>query len=262
VAFEGKKISGSFSARKKQTLQVQLLDTNNEMVVSKLVTTDEFGAAFGEFQIPKGKLLGGWRISAGDPARNLTLRVEEYKRPTFEVALHESKKPLRLNNEAHFSGDAKYYFGMPLSNGKIKYRIYRSGVLPWWAYWCFWDWDFYTKEQLIENGSNEIKKDGQFEISFIPKADENLARTTDGKANQDLSYVYRVEVDVTDEGGETRSVQRNFNIGFVTVKANVHLEQGFVSENKEFKMIGIWWWTLGSWEPKFNKEMEVKLNLL
>lgn len=235
VVFEGR-ARGVFQARKKHSLQVQLRDANNELVLSKTGITDEFGAYFGEFQIPKGKLLGSWRITAGDNARSLSLRVEEYKRPTFEVALHEAKKPLRLNSPAHFSGEAKYYFGMPLSNGKVKYRIFRSGVLPWWSHWCSWDWGFYTKEQLVENGGSEINKDGQFEISFTPKADESLAKTPEGKINQDLSYNYRIEADITDEGGETRSAQRNFYIGFVTVKASILQEQGFVLENKDFKM--------------------------
>lgn len=273
LSFEGEKASGPFSARKNKHLQVQLRDANNEMVFSKIVTTDEFGAAFGEFQIPRGKLLGGWRLIAGDQARQLPVRVEEYKRPTFEVALHEAKKPLRLNKEALFSGDAKYYFGMPLTNGKMKYRIYRSGVMPWWAFWCFWDWGLYTREQLVEYGFSDLNKDGNFNISFTPKADEKLARTKDGKVNQDTTFNYRLEVDVTDEGGETRSTQKNFYIGFVTVKAHIHLDQGFVSENKDFKMTlsrtdlsGAERSGLGSWalyqleEPKTVKmPSEVKL---
>ncbi len=234
LAYEGKANEGHFSSIKEASIKMELRDANNELIKALTVKTDQFGAGFGEFEIPRGKLLGHWTLIANGWNNAHSIQVEEYKRPTFEVKMHDSKKANLLNQEVQFLGDARYYFGMPLTGGKIKFRIYRSGVLPWWSFWCRWDWGFYSREQLVENGVVELKKDGEFAIKFKPKADESLAKNSDGKVNQDLVYNYRVEVDVTDEGGETRTANRTYQIGFVSVKAQLLLDQGFVREAQDF----------------------------
>jgi uncharacterized protein YfaS (alpha-2-macroglobulin family) len=101
------------------TFTVYLKDVNNQTVDSKTVTTNSFGTASGEFSIPGGRALGYWRLES---SRNgaASVRVEEYKRPTFEAKILDPEEPLRLNTIAHVKGEAKYYFGLPVTNGRIK----------------------------------------------------------------------------------------------------------------------------------------------
>ena len=59
-------------------------------------------------------MLGAWRLDTSYNG-SAALRVEEYKRPTFEASFHEPKEPLRLNREARLAGEAKYLFGLPVT---------------------------------------------------------------------------------------------------------------------------------------------------
>lgn len=236
LSFRGGVPKGRYQSANNIKLQVQLRDANQEILLKKDVHTDQFGSAFGDFVIPSGKLLGQWQVVLADYSTTAMVKVEEYKRPTFEVEMEESKKPMRLNDKAQVSGLAKYYFGMPVTTGKVNYRIYRSGVLPWWSSWCYWDWSYFLREQLIELGNVNLDKEGRFFINFAPKGDAELSKNSQGKVNQDLRYNYRVEVDVTDEGGETRASQRNYYVGFVNIMASLNADQGFYLENQELKI--------------------------
>ena len=51
---------------------------------------------------------------------NANFRVEEYKRPTFEATMLDPEEPLRLNKPAEMKGEAKDYFGLPVTNGHAK----------------------------------------------------------------------------------------------------------------------------------------------
>ncbi|MGZ2981990.1 hypothetical protein, partial [Pseudomonas aeruginosa] len=84
-------------------------------------------------------------------------RVEEYKRPTFEPSIKEATQPLRLNKKAHLEGEAKYYFGLPVSSGSVKWQVTREEVIPW--FWHFWGWYFAESSggpQTIAHGTSAI----------------------------------------------------------------------------------------------------------
>ncbi|MEO8198369.1 MAG: MG2 domain-containing protein, partial [Thermoanaerobaculia bacterium] len=114
---------------------VWLTDPNGEKVAEATVTTNRFGTAAGEFPIPAGRLLGQWTLQSalGGAAQ---VRVEEYKRPTFEVEVAAPATDLRLNRPAELAGEARYYFGLPVSSGRVAWRVTRQPELPWW--WRWW----------------------------------------------------------------------------------------------------------------------------
>ena len=109
VAYSGGGEEADFHTSPKTQLDVTLVDANNETVASSTVTTNDFGSASGEFEIPAGRLLGLWRLrtSAGGQSQ---VRVEEYKRPTFEVTIKEPEEPLRLNRPAALDGIRQLLF--------------------------------------------------------------------------------------------------------------------------------------------------------
>src|SRR6266545_1456871 len=80
-------------------------------------------------------------------------------------------------------------------------------------------------------GVADLGPDGTFEVVFTPAVDERLI-----KGSKDLTYSYRVEADVSDEGGETRSASRSFRLGFVSVEARVDAPPGFLLESRPSRL--------------------------
>ena len=230
VQFKAILYSGTVAGAKYQTAantsaSIRLYDGNNKLVSTKKLKSNSFGTLSGEFQIPPGRMLGSWylRSSFGGSA---SFQVEEYKRPTFSTKLLEAAEPMRLNKEAKVKGEARYHFGLPLTNGQVKWRVNRSSVFPWW-----WNYGYSSSvssgSQEIASGTATLGEDGSYTFSFVPKADERLAKTAMG-----LTYRYSVSVVVTDEGGESRTAEKSFRLGFVDVQATLSLGANFLVAGK------------------------------
>lgn len=225
LAFSGSRDAGAFKVAPNAKMTVQLHDANYEVVEEKSVTTNAFGTASGEFLIPAGRLLGSWSIQASRGMGSSYISVEEYKRPTFEVSLKDPEAALRLNRPAELKGEARYYFGLPVTAGTVQWRVTRSPRYPWW----YRMWGYATSgsgTQTIATGSSPLQADGTFALSFTPEASEKEAETPG------MSYSYDVDCDLTDEGGETRSAARTFRLGFTSVEATLSWEEGFFTADK------------------------------
>ena len=219
VAYTGKRTDARFKVEPGAELTVGLYDPNNQQVEKRTVKTNSFGSAAGEFVIPTGRLLGGWYVRVNNYDGAAGVRVEEYKRPTFEVSLKDPAAALRLNRPAALVGEARYYFGLPVAAGLVKWRVTREPVWPWW--WGLWGWGGgASTPQTIAAGSAKLEADGTFKLEFTPEADE--------KRGKDVSYRYQVKADLTDEGGETRSAERSFRLGFVSIEATMRADTGFL----------------------------------
>ncbi|HEX6864081.1 MAG TPA: MG2 domain-containing protein, partial [Thermoanaerobaculia bacterium] len=204
---------GRLQAVPNAAIQVALVDPNGQEVETRAVATNGFGTASGEFTIPPGRPLGHWTVRAthdGLQDGMAMVRIEEYKRPTFEVSLEDPKEPLRLNRPAAFPGQARYYFGLPVTRGEVRWRAVRE------ERWL-WGWGpGYGGEEVVAVGTAELSADGAFEIAFTPEAGD-----LEGRDPREVSYFYRIEADLTDEGGETRSAERSFRLGRVAVEAEI-----------------------------------------
>jgi hypothetical protein len=168
------------------------------------------------------------------------VRVEEYKRPTFETKMLDPKEPLRLNQKANLKGEAKYYFGLPVTSGKVKWLVKREPVFPWWWGFCGWGEDVSfrfqfmpggpSQQQVVAGGTASLKEDGTFTFDFLPEIDERLGK------NKEITYRYSVTADVTDDGGETRTARRSFRLGFVSVEATATFDKAFFKEDIPIKI--------------------------
>ncbi len=222
VAYRGGGEDISYETVENASIQVSLMDANHEEVATTTVTTNGFGSASGSFEIPAGRLLGRWQLRTSYGGQSW-LRVEEYKRPTFEVEIADPEDPLRLNQRAALSGDVRYYFGLPVVTGSVKWRVTREPVYPRWWHW--WYPSPSTQAQVVDAGETTLDDEGCFDLDFTPSADERLAK-------QGVTYRYRLGVDVTDEGGETRSAERVFRLGFVSVEARIVTDFGFLTAKR------------------------------
>jgi len=217
LVFHGGGEQARFSTRPETAVAVSLVDPNNETVETRSLTTNAFGSASGEFTVPSGRLLGRWTVRSSIDGAT-TIRVEEYKRPTFEAKLLEPEKALRLNREATLRGEARYYFGLPVAGGDVRWRVVREPVYPWW--WGLWGRGGRSSgTQTIAAGTASLDADGQFRFAFTPEA---------GEDDEAVTYRYAVTADVTDEGAETRSATRAFRLGSVAVEAALRPPAAFL----------------------------------
>src|SRR4029078_9712432 len=123
------------------------------------------------FVIPTGRLLGQWQLKTDNGTAYL--KVEEYKRPTFTVAFKDTGKAAKLNAPATLTGEAKYYFGLPVTSGQVRWRVQRTPQWPWW--WSYWGWSTpSSRAQVVASGVSALKADGSFEVTFKPVADPKL----------------------------------------------------------------------------------------
>ncbi len=219
LAYKGRADLGRISPDAGAAISVWLEDINDQRVAQTTAAANAFGTASGEFTIPAtGRPLGGWRLRAS-PDGYAFIRVEEYKRPTFEVSIKDPEKPLRLNRPAALKGEARYYFGLPVTGGETVWQVKREPVYPRW-----WWWDTGgSRSQTVAGGRAKIGADGTIDVVFTPLADEKK-----GGAESGISYRYTLSIDVTDEGGETRSAERSFRLGFVSVEARIDGESAFL----------------------------------
>ncbi|MCK5378802.1 MAG: hypothetical protein KAJ78_05325, partial [Acidobacteria bacterium] len=223
LPFSGGGENHRFKTLPNTQLTVTLRDANHEEVASQTVTTNAFGSASGSFEIPAGRMLGRWSLETSVGYSSTSIRVEEYKRPTFTVEITDPAEALRLNREAILSGSVDYYFGLPVAEGDIRWKVTREPVYPmWWSWWRPWP---ISHPQVVESGEGRIEADGSFEVAFTPSADER-------EAERGVTYRFRLTVDATDPGGETRSADRSFRLGFTAIEATIDLGGGYVPSHQ------------------------------
>ncbi|MEM1178047.1 MAG: MG2 domain-containing protein, partial [Acidobacteriota bacterium] len=218
VAYRGQ--DDRFRTEPGDAFDVVLRDANGEEVAKERVETNEFGSASGRFTISPGRLLGSWWIEAVGRLGTARFQVEEYKRPTFEVAVDEPTSALRLNREARLIGRADYYFGLPVSDGTARWRITREPRFPPWRWWRP---AASVTPRVIAHGESAVRADGTFDVIFTPQADERLAD------EREVSYRYSIDVEVTDGGGETREGRRSVAVGFAAIDASLQAASPFFS---------------------------------
>lgn len=216
LVFAGDARQGTFDPGTGEPLEVSLVDANGQIVETKKLTTNSFGSASGSFVVPSGRLLGRWRLETKSH-QSVFVQVEEYKRPSFEVTLSPGTEALRLNAPAEIEGQARYYFGAPVAGGKVVWRVERAPRLPPWWMWAGID----TRPTRVASGVTKVAQDGSLHIRFTPKADPRKASVPG------ISFVYDVQVEVTDEGGETRRARRRVRLGYTSIESSIEIERAF-----------------------------------
>jgi uncharacterized protein YfaS (alpha-2-macroglobulin family) len=205
----------------RRPLEVALYDINNEVVDTIELMTNDLGSASGAFTAPADRATGRMRIQAMRTRFNgqAIVRVEEYKRPKFKVAIDKPKQSFALHDMVTATGHAMAYNGAAIDGAKVTYRVVRGvQYAPWWRWRCWWA-PVNLPQQEIAQGTTETQTDGSFEIAFEAKPDSAADR--DGLP----VFTYTVSADVTDSAGETRSTQTQVNVGFVSLNATVEHDQ-------------------------------------
>ncbi|MDP4176499.1 MAG: MG2 domain-containing protein, partial [Bacteroidota bacterium] len=206
---------------------VTLFDANSQVIKQTNMKTNEFGAFSGEFDLPAGRLNGRWRISAGGSTQYF--RVEEYKRPQFEVILDPQKENISINDTVIIKGKAVTYSGAPLTNASVKYKVNRSsGHYFWYPY------SSESKEdKTIAEGKISTDSLGCFSFKFVTIGKEK-------KEQEDIIYRYSCSVSVTDATGETHGAENEISVSRYDLFLNADIPDVINSEeNKSIKISAV-----------------------
>lgn len=123
----------------RQTFAVEIHNPKGEKVLARSFQADAYGGFDGEFELPSDATLGQYQIYI--PALGGgQFRVEEYKKPEFEVTVSAPTEPVMLGEKVAATITAKYYFGAPVTQAKVKYKISRSTYQQTWYPVGDWDW--------------------------------------------------------------------------------------------------------------------------
>lgn len=195
---------------------VTFYDVNGQKISSLDVVTNEFGSFTGTFTTPQGSLTGSMNIQC--PTGNTSIQVEEYKRPRFEITYLPVKGTYKLGESLTVKGKATAYAGSPISDGEVRYRVYRTARFPfhWWG-WHYWMPD--SPEMEITNGVTTSGADGEFSITF--KAIPDL--TVEKKFKP--VFTYRVIATVTDMTGETHDAETSVSVGYNALMIHADLAE-------------------------------------
>lgn len=215
----------------KDSLNIIFSDANNQKIDSVKVLLNDFGSFHGKFKIPENKLNGEFSIDVGDYNNSsVSFSVEEYKRPEFYTEFEKVNGSFRVGDTVSITGFAKAYAGNNIDGAKVSYRVTR--VARFLYPWMFWRTIIPQTQTLeITNGEITTDADGKFRIKFAAIPDLSLDPKTDPV------FDYKIEADVTDINGETRSADITVPIGYKALNLQIILPQGDVINIDSLKNI-------------------------
>lgn len=191
---------------KSMELKFVLSDANWKQVAEQKVTTDEYGTASVDFELPKEGKTGQYSISVNGTASEY-FRVEEYKRPTFEITFPKVNEKYNWGDTVVVKATAKTYAGVPVQGAKVEYQVTRRNQLWWWGAG--------SAGQLVKTDSCVTREDGTFDVE-IP-----LEASLSGKDEVDMSdfmriarfFNFEVSAIVTDISGESHEGVMSLPLG-------------------------------------------------
>lgn len=191
---------------KSRELKFILRDANWKQVAEQKATTDEYGTASVDFELPKEGQTGLYSISVNGTATEY-VRVEEYKRPTFEITFPKVNEKYTWGDTVVVKASAKTYAGVPVQGAKVEYQVTRRNQLWWWGAG--------SAGQLVKTDSCVTREDGTFDVE-IP-----LEASLSGKDEADMSdfmrqarfFNFEVSAIVTDISGESHEGVMSLPLG-------------------------------------------------
>jgi len=215
-----------------QGFHVEVRNPKGEKILEKDVKLDDFGGAAGEMTLKDQATLGMYSLRIRQGNRGFGsghFRVEEYKKPEFEVKVEAPKEPVQLGEKVTATVEAKYYFGAPVTEAKVKYKVLRTEHSGTWYPWTRWDWLFDSgywwfgydynwypgwkvwgcrapiwpwwgwrptpQPEVVAENEVEVDKDGKVTIEI----DTALAKAIHG----DRDHKYSITAEVTDKSRRT-----------------------------------------------------------
>ena len=189
-------------------LTLIMRDANYKEVARQTLTTDKYGTCATEFTLPTSGLTGNFQIECQTSNYNSCyFRVEEYKRPTFEVEFDKVNEDYKDGDTIEVKATARSYAGVPVQDAEVHYRVMRRRSFWWWSYSAYWNRGAignFSNDETVAEGDAITGSDGTFTVKMpmvLPKTDFPMF------------YDFVCMADVTDQAGETHQGQLSLPLG-------------------------------------------------
>lgn len=193
---------------------ISLYNVNGELVDTLKVTTNEYGSYSGKLKLPEGQLNGQFSLRDDGLHGGFSFQVEEYKRPKFFVEYEPLRGLYRVNDSIRLTGVAKAFAGNNIDGAEVKYRVVRETRFMY--YWMFWRWGLPQVTPMeIASGVAKTDANGKFTVTFNAIPDLSLDKSTYPV------FDYKVEADVTDINGETRSAETVVPVSYQALQVKI-----------------------------------------
>ena len=191
---------------KSMELKFILRDANWKQVAEQKATTDEYGTASVDFELPQGGQTGMYHVSVNNRA-NSSFRVEEYKRPTFEITFPKVNEKYNWGDTVVVKASAKTYAGVPVQGAKVEYQVTRRNQLWWWGAG--------SAGQLVKTDSCVTREDGTFDVEIPLEASLSGKDEADMRDFMRIARFFNFEVSaiVTDISGESHEGVMSLPLG-------------------------------------------------
>ncbi|AWG21357.1 hypothetical protein FFWV33_07365 [Flavobacterium faecale] len=224
--------------------KLSIKNPNYETIKELQVYTNEFGSFSGEFILPKIGLTGEFILQAEESEGELTqiesleektktpfwdtlnldyssirFKVEEYKRPKFEIIFEPTVDPYKLNDIVKIKGNGKSFAGSAISNAKVSYTVTRNTN----SYRNYYN---HQSEEILVTSETTTDSIGNFIISF-----KAVPSSTDRNDKLPV-FNYEVNATLTDSNGETHSTQTTIKIGYHDLILNASIPQLIETDQK------------------------------
>jgi len=252
--------NGQYSVRQGQNVSIVIYDPRGNKVHNSSHQLDEFGGLDGQFTLGEEPPLGVYQIqiTGTSYAGGQSFRVEEYKKPEFEVSVQPGKSHAKLGEKVTAAITAKYYFGSPVTEGTVKYKVFRETYrhsyyfpgrwdwlygpgygwawydAPWFDWWHYrtrcwiaphWWWGYYGRpyakpvRELVMEGEANLDADGQLKVE--------IDTATALRDHGDQDHQYFIEAEVRDQSRRVISGQGAIKVTRQAYYAMIQPERGY-----------------------------------
>lgn len=186
-------------------LKFILRDGNWKQVAELKATTDEYGTASVDFELPKEGQTGRYYISVNDRTGEY-FRVEEYKRPTFEITFPKVNERYTWGDTVVVKASAKTYAGVPVQGAKVEYKVTRRNQMWWWG--------ARSADFLVKSDTTVTREDGTFDVEIPLEASER-GKKADMNDFMRIARFFNFDVSavVTDISGESHVGEMSLPLG-------------------------------------------------
>ncbi|KAA6326773.1 hypothetical protein EZS27_024165, partial [termite gut metagenome] len=209
IAYRSQTDTANVIAGENYTLS--LTDANRRSIGEKEVHTNEFGSFTAEFVLPSGGLNGEYYLKT--KRGSISIRVEEYKRPTFDIVFAPQEGTYQLGDSLRIKGTVKTYSGVPVQEAPVKYTVTRRSYT--------WLRLFNNDKTLLASGSVMPDEAGEFTVPFLLAGGEGV----------NSFFTYQVEATVTNAAGETQTSAMNIAAGNRSLLLSAKIDRLICKEN-------------------------------
>ncbi len=196
--------NGDYKILPGEKVNVRFLDANWQKISETDISTNEFGSFSGSFIAPEDVLTGNMTLKTSWGSRSV--KVEEYKRPKFEISFKPLEGNYKLGQTVAVKGEVKAFAGYALQGAKVEYSVRRKVFFPY-RYFCFWIPYPAGTDVEITHGTVETDENGVFKIPFEAIPDKSYS------SKLKPAFNYTVSVTVTDITGEVHQEEKSVKIG-------------------------------------------------